>query len=181
MNITARYLLTKDSLTVQRWLDAVLSDHEAVSDEFNWLGLAQSSAQNARGESDRVEALKWAAISLSVYRYLATERGVKGGFNSYELSAMYLRAAMICQFGVVIDHPVLDIQAIITWFRERTSFEREKLVSMTDKWRLLAIEQIRALRQIKNRLSVIELLMDNGYLQDESELQEWVMLKKQLP
>jgi len=156
-------------------------NNQSVSDEFNWLGLAQSSAQNARGESDRVEALKWAAISLSAYRYLATERDVKGGFNSYELSAMYLRAAMICQFGVVIDHPVLDIQAIMMWFGERTSFERQKLISVIDQWRLLPIQQIRELRQIKNRLSVIELLMDNGYLEDDTELQEWVILKKQLP
>ena len=181
MNITARYLLTKDSLTVQRWLDAVLSDHEAVSDEFNWLGLAQSSAQKARAQSDRVEALKWATIALSVYRYLATKRDVKSVSNSYELSAMSLRAAIICKFGIIIDHPVQNIQTIVTWFGERTSFERDKLILVIDKWRLLPIEQIRELRQIKNRLSVIELLMDNGYLQDEKDLQEWVILKKQLP
>ncbi len=144
-------------------------------------GLAQSSAQKARDESDRVESLKWAAIALSVYGYLATERDVRGDFNSYELSAMNLRAAMICKFGVVIDHSVLDIQTIATWFGERTSFERQKLASIIDQWRLLPIQQIRELRQVKNRLSVIELLMDNGYLQDDTDLQEWVMLKKQLP
>jgi hypothetical protein len=180
MNMTANYLLTKDSQTVQEWLEQVWSKQTWVSDDFNWLGLAQVAVQKATGTTSEQEAkLKWAEIALNVYAYL-TRQDVNGQ-NSFELSAMHLRAAMIRQFGAVADHPILDGKPIAKWFFDRTFTPREEVMQVLGGWRKLPIQDILKLRKIKNRLSVIELLMQDGYLQEHHELREWVMIKKYLP
>lgn len=175
--------MTKDSQTVQRILKKVWSEESAVSDDFNWLGLAQVASQKATGfeASGNQEAkLRWAEIARKENAYLA-KQAEPNARESYELSAMHLRAAMIIQFEPVTDHPIVDIKAITSWFCERTPIERQDVIPLLGNWRSLPIQDILKLRQIKNRLSVIELLMQEGHLQEHPELRQWLAIKSCLP
>ena len=183
INMTTNYLLTKDSQTVQHWLKQIWSEELTVADDFNWLGVAQMASQKATGfeASDDQEArLRWVEIALNVYAYLA-KQAERNARESYQLSAMRLRAAMIIQFEPVTDHPILDIKAITTWFFEQTPIERQEVIQLLRNWRSLPIQEILKLRQIKNRLSVIELLMEEGHLQEDHELRHWLAIKGCLP
>ncbi len=88
---------------------------------------------------------------------------------------------MIDKKGVTPGDFVLDMDQIVRWFCESLPFSYEAAERKASIWRTLDIQEIRALRGIKNRLRIIAELVTIGRLQPDQELSAWLSLRDKLP
>ncbi|MDC0709221.1 hypothetical protein POL68_12180 [Stigmatella sp. ncwal1] len=159
------------------WLDGLAIGEPVEGEYFNWELLAFTAAARAHEE----RSLLWARIALRVYGVLA-ERASARERHSFMLSAMNLRASMICEFGAREGDDVLDPESIVAWFQRfaTMSIEEAARVSSEDL-RTLPMEMLRKLRDIKNALNVVALLSETGVVQKHPELESWLQLRPRLP
>ncbi|HLP91157.1 MAG TPA: hypothetical protein VK184_21580 [Nostocaceae cyanobacterium] len=176
-------LLLQNPSDVKVWLKRVWLDQEKVPEEFNWLGLAEAAAFEARSGERNVtntSNIFWAEIAISVYDYLASQAN-SGTGESFIISSMLLRAAMIADYGSVFGHPVLDSNQIIHWFFHSLKMSLDEVIQNTANWKDNNIENIRELRRIKNRLKVILVLTESDKFKPDEELKAWLSLREKLP
>ena len=175
-------LLQQDATEVLAWLKEVWSGELRSPINFNWHGLAEAAANEARlnyGDGSPVFNLTWAEIAILIYDRLAELAGELAG-ESFLISSMLLRAAMIAELGVIPGHPVLDIDRVINWFFHSLKMSPDEATKKAANWRNCSIEEIRELRKIKNRLNVISVLVESGKFVP-IELSTWLSLQSQLP
>jgi hypothetical protein len=172
-----RRLLHQPPGEVEAWLAA-----NVVPDDFNWRGLAEVAASNALWEvpGDRAVSLGWARVAQ-----LAHSRLVGAEADEYERrrsteAVMRLRAELINRFGTVPGDPFLDCDEIVQWFLGRHDPAFDAVAADAGHWTSLPIERIRALRAIKNELSVLRLLAQCP-ASTTPEAQRWLALWPQLP
>lgn len=194
-------LLKKKPVQVQVWLKSIWTKEQQVSEEFNWLGLAEVAASLARENlafKDNLFALEWAKIATSVYEFLAESNSNTFAKNSFTQSSMLLRSNMIFKLGNLLDDPVLDAEEIVNWFFKELKFSYKEAIQKSSLWRELspekyeelaknekqlelALEEIRDLREIKNRLAVIRVLTQNELFKPNEEIKAWNALWEKLP
>lgn len=106
-------------------------------------------------------------------------------------SSMKLRAYMILRLGSVPGNPVLDMERIICWFFDLLNMSLEEATRKAASWqeglktgnpfKELTWDDVRALRYIKSRLSVIKELSKSNEFKPTEELSAWLALWKELP
>lgn len=178
-------ILEQDAESVLIWVKNIFSGQTAQLQEFNWLLLADISStkarkgQNGSGLPDR----KWAEVATTIYDRLADAAKQKkpGSGESFTISSMMLRAVAIAKLGVISDHPVLDVNLILQWFWDNIKESREEVEKKATNWKTLPIEEIRQLRQLKNRLNVIAALADSDKYVLNEELNTWLSVREKLP
>lgn len=176
-------LLQQDACDVLTWVKQVREGKLQSPINFNWHGLAEAAAMEARlnyGDNSPTLNLSWAEVATSIYDYLANLAGESAG-ESFLISSMLLRVAMIADFGAIPGHPVLDIDQVINWFFDSLKMSPDEAKQKAPNWRNCSINEIRELRKIKNRLKVIFVLIDSGKLVPNVELSTWLSLRSQLP
>jgi hypothetical protein len=193
----AHDLLCKQPIEIQGWLHRVWSGEITPPQHFNWLVLAEVAGTYAQRnfvlrpeEASAEESLKWAEISISVYERLAQE--AKDGF-SFETSGMVLRAFLITKLGVKFGHPILDPSVIFAWVRKGLALPIIEVRQRAKDWkeRLAtglatsasnsSVQELVSLRRIKIRLYPVKLLTENGCLQPDDEITDWLSLHSLLP
>src|SRR5438067_2678207 len=108
MTTSVTDLLKQEPDELYGWLKAVREGTKTVTEEVNWwLGIAQSATTTAYRETDAKVKLQWAEIALLVYEYLAEDLD-RASPDSFENSAMMLRAYMINQLGANTENSVLN-------------------------------------------------------------------------
>jgi len=167
---------------VQAWLDSVLSGREELPKDFNWLLLAEHAGQLARESDD----LEWARVSTRVYDWLHRVE-----LDGNDDSSMALRAYFINKRGSVSGDPLLDPNVILNWFYEslRMSFTEAELGIPKCKETIAKgnikepqdLQLCRELRQIKNKLTIINWLVEGDTLHPDKELSKWLDIKATLP
>jgi len=176
-------LVRQDASDVKNWLKRIWSKQEEVPEDFNWLGLAEAAAFNARsgkGNASNLPDLAWAEIATSIYDDLAAKAN-RGTGESFINSSMLLRAGMIAELGAVSGHPVLDGNQIIQWFFHSLTMSLDEAAKNAENWKKLNIDEIRELRRIKNRLKVILVLAKSKKFIPNEELRAWIDLRERLP
>lgn len=170
---------------VLSWLADIQSGRTHLNvvpdDQVNWW-LALTEVAKSRARKAVADRLLWLQVVKTVYGYLGSVTG-KADSDSNEQSFYMFLVSIIREHGAVLEQPLLDPKVIEEWFFNRLSFSSDKVVSLLkDKgWRNLPLAQIAELRQLKNRLSVLEQLREAGYLSDNIELSRWLDLKSSLP
>src|SRR5947209_3363836 len=97
-------LLHQDPAAVQNWIMDIWQGRRQAPDDFNWLGLAQAAAAEARASL----SLSWARVALSTYDYLSTQS------PAYDQnSAMMLRAYLIRHMRPRAGEEMLDPAIIV--------------------------------------------------------------------
>ena len=170
-------LLERGPLAVKKWLAGVEPGNQLSTERFNWLGLAEAAASNARSGLD----LDWADVAISLYSGLARKLDSDSRRESLMYSQMNLRAFLIARLGSVSGHPILDPQTIIDWFRDALVISAKEASAKAAHWPQLDLNSIRELRRIKNRLSPIRVLEDANVLPAEHGLGDWLSIREQLP
>jgi hypothetical protein len=173
----------QDPKQVLMWVNTIVEGRQEVPEYFNWLGLAQLSANQARSRDDAVSSipdLDWAKVAIVVYDYLINKAD-PARRDSLEHSVMMLRAYLIVKLGVVPHDPVLDIEHIVQWFFQNLRLSLAEAARRSASWKELKREEILELRQIKNRLAVIRSLAEHNLLSHHPELQPWLALREKLP
>jgi hypothetical protein len=169
------------------------------TENFNWQGLACVAADKARGNSSSLGRespnLEWAKVAISVYDFLAkTHPEIK---NTFIRDAMMLRAYVISKLGNIPDDPVLDSSYIFNWFFNELRFSLKEALTIASSWTDLIthkrqeltqnnqytalLEEIRELRQIKNKLAVIQVLAQNNPSYLDEEINTWLSIQEKLP
>jgi hypothetical protein len=175
-------LLDQDPAEVLSWLKQVWSGELRSPINFNWHGLAEAAANEARldyGNGSPTLNLTWAEVATSIYDRLAELAGESAG-ESFVISSMLLRAAMIAELGAIPGHPVLDIDRVIDWFLHSLKMSPDEAAKKAANWRNCSIDEIRELRRIKNRLNVVSVLVESGKFVP-IELNTWLSLQSRLP
>ncbi len=162
---------------IEEWLKRVWAGQQPVPEPFNWLGLAQIAAADARSQKN----VDWAKVSILVYEWLAAHETPRSLLSGYILSAMTLRVFMIDEKGAVPGDFVLDMDQMVRWFFENLPFSFEEAERKAAVWRTLDIQEVRALRSIKSRLGNLALLVKSERLQPDQELSAWLSLRNKLP
>ncbi|MEG5058763.1 hypothetical protein QUB60_12130 [Microcoleus sp. A2-C5] len=178
-------ILEQNRKSVLAWVKNTLSAQTTVPQDFNWLLLADvSSAKARKGENNAgLFDRTWAEVATAIYDRLAeaAEQKKPGSGESVRISSMMLRAGAIAKYGIVPNDSVLDVNLILQWFWDNIKDSREDVEQKAGNWQTLPIEEIRELRQLKNRLKVIAALASSDkYVLDE-ELKAWLLLREKLP
>lgn len=169
-------LLQQSPVEVLNWLHDVEKGHQQVPLNFNWLGLAEAASFEARLHKN----LTWAEVAIAVYQRLISNTTTvdKAGLIS---SMMHLKAFMITQLGVVHNNTILDPDYIVQWFFDSLPYTYEQTKQKASHWKMLTVQDIKALKLLKSRLSIISSLVDNHKIHPDTELQAWLSLQKDLP
>ncbi|MCC3441270.1 MAG: hypothetical protein JGK01_05515 [Microcoleus sp. PH2017_03_ELD_O_A] len=178
-------LLEQNPESVLAWVKNTFSAQTTAPQDFNWLLLADvSSAKARKGENNAgLFDRTWAEVATAIYDRLAeaAEQKKPGSGESVRISSMMLRAGAIAKYGIIPNDSVLDVNLILQWFWDNIKESREDVEQKAANWKTLAIEEIRELRQLKNRLKVIAALANSDkYVLDE-ELKAWLSLPEKLP
>jgi len=147
---------------------------------FNWLGLGEVAAANALAEDAEEGALAWARVARQAYEHLASAAGRDRERRRFMTSLMRLRGALIRRHGPHAGHPFLDCDEVIDWFLVPHAGQYEMAALDAESWRELPIERVRALRDIKNEIAVLQ-LTDRCDRFKLPEVQAWVALRRRLP
>ncbi|MFB2893186.1 hypothetical protein ACE1CI_09765 [Aerosakkonemataceae cyanobacterium BLCC-F50] len=180
--IQLNQILQEDADWVLDWLKTIELEPSSAPEGFNWLGLAEAASFDAL-DDDRHHpntSLKWAEVAIEVYDRLAKSANVDTR-DSLLNSSMMLRAAMIVKFGAIPDHPVLDLNSILHWFKDSLKMSYSEATTKAANWKKCHIEEIRELRKIKNRLQPILVLAESGKVVLLPEINLWLSLQKKLP
>lgn len=180
--IELNQILQEDADSVLNWLKTVELEPSLAPEGFNWLGLAEAASFDAL-EDDRHHpntSIKWAEVALKIYYRLAESANVDTR-DSLLNSSMMLRAAMIEKFGTIPDHPVLDFNPIVHWFKNSLKMSYSEATTKAANWKKCQIEEMRELRKIKNRLQAISVLAKSGKVVLHPEINLWLSLQEQLP
>jgi len=184
-------ILKGSSTDAVSWWKTVNSGAVILSPDFDWYLLASGIVTNAyryAKNNDEESSLKWAELAISVEAMLAKspEEYIA---HACEMTAMTLRAKMICKFGYVAGHSVLDSDLIFKWFYEKVPFSSAEMIEREQKWwQLNNEERVRILKDnpaeelkttyLKNRLTVIDILEKCGRIPISNDLIEWLKARK---
>lgn len=176
-------LLNENLLAILSFVRETINKSSRPTDNFNWLGLADTAASNALLEGNTREiALVWAKIATLVYSYL--ESGLSMADRaSYERSMWLLRIKCIQKFGINKEDELLNPQMVIDWFVANTNIDIEEAKEKAKCSDLLPSEQWLELCLLKNRLRLVRLLFNNGQVPKESSafVNQWLAIEPVLP
>ena len=175
-------LIAKGADEVKAWLQQIWVGNSDLPRYGNWwLGLADSIRSKVFREEP--PNLEWAQIAVSIYESM--NRYTPGGCEGCMLSSMMFRAKLICMLGTKQGDSILNIETIVSWFLENLPMTREEAAGKIQlPLKQLAdnhMDDLTALRRIKNRLAVLKTLSDRAEIQSNTEIKEWLGLRDKLP
>jgi hypothetical protein len=185
----ANELLKLGPTGVRRWVESVRAGERVPPTDFNWLGLAEASAGQARrgvepGCPIGNDSIEWGLAGISCYEWLADTH--RGNARSFTLSAMFLRAYLISRCGVKPGDSILDPQVIVHWFFNSLGMSVDEAVAKSAIWRdrLKAqagtgadrreVTELLELRHIKLRLDVLRFLSEAGVPVPDASVRAWL-------
>jgi len=193
-------LLNQEPQQIQVWLARAFSGEIQIPPEFNWLGLAQSTASIAM---EKLEAkispldMEWAKVAVAIYEFLIAESNNSSIKHSLEDSCMKIRVNMIRVHGHIKCDSILDSQKILDWFLSNLKISLEEASNIIILWKDFRkdftlgnseffkesqfMETIRELYHTKSRLSAIQSLVELQILLPDEQLKSWLELKERLP
>jgi hypothetical protein len=170
-----QHLLTLDSSELLTWLQQHREAQQTTAKPINWwLHLAVTPTAHCQSQLD----LQWCEVSVAIYEQLARNHPDDEVFLH---TAMMRRAFTIDRLGAVSGDPLRDPEVVLEWFWNRTPRSPRAIAPLIPEWQSLPIEQIRQLRAIKNRLSVVRSLVDSGHIKPDHLLQSWLDYQPNLP
>ena len=163
------------------WLDAYLQRFEGGElAPHSMISIEAGAASKAHSES----SIRWAEIAVRAAELLALEN--RGEHRAHALrKAMSLRAWFISKRGAEADHPILDPQIVVRWFKNEAEYplsavEEKSLRLRATKLSAKDQDELIKLRNIKGRIGVLRTLADAGELPPDPELQEWLNMRDRI-
>lgn len=169
-------LIDSGPAAVADWYDRLRTGHCEKGQEWWPLTVATAAAGRARDELDSA----WRAVAIEILEDLAKEKADRDGAANL-LSAMSLRAHFIERLGPGQSGELRDLELLVEWFLARVECTAEVAREKALRWQKLEVSEIRALRDIKNRLAVFVGLDKRGMLARFSEIRPWLDLRDLLP
>jgi hypothetical protein len=185
---------------VLQWLFEVWEGTRQAPNGFNWVGLAEVSADLAN-ESLRRERgssppdLGWAHVAVHVNSFLLHEMRVRGrsycsarivppefrelAGRSFEWRVMNLRVGFLLRLGSIPGDPVLDRELLVQSFFQELALSPEEALNQCAAGRqALSRQQSRKLSRIRENLDCLRPLAERHLL--PQELLPWYSIREQL-
>lgn len=176
-------ILQQSPLKLRDWVSSQSSNKISDSATFNWLGLAEGASYNAYAtlrEGRNQLAHEWGWLAVYIYEELTTNGGQSESI-SYENSAMQIRVSLIRKLGYKMGDFLLDINLVLDWFESSLTIDFEEAFDKSLNWQELTVTEIRSLRLLKNRISILELFKNSTMFVSGKTVENWSELKKSLP
>jgi hypothetical protein len=125
-------------------------------------------------------SVPWLAVAVDFKEYLEQSIGGWSG-EIHLITAMSLRTRFILRMGVDAGEELLQLAPIVEWFLGSLPLKLEEAVAKSAHWIDLPIDEIRALRGIKNRLSAFQHLNKSSLLDAYPAIQAWLAIRGKLP
>lgn len=177
---TVTSILARDVTHARAWVEA--NKQSIASDPFWWRSLAEGAAVNARYMYNG-SSLEWGALAVTIYEVLESTMPASAGF--WKLCAIIVRAQLIAAHGHQPNHPVLDVDVIVRWFREHEPFTLEEVESKIEAGLALhgtrLPEDVPRFGRLQTQFNILQSLVASGALQPDESLSRWLALRDKLP
>ncbi len=164
---------------IRSWLAFAWGGQLGELKDFNWLGLSEMLTTRVTSTAPAI-AIEWAYLAKTVFDFLLG-RVSTDQKESLMISQMMMRAYLIRALGDVPNDSVLSVDQIVRWFIEGLTLKFPEVLQMTANISGLKIEDIRILRKLKNRLSILMFLYTDTGLSIDGHMQDWLGIHSKLP
>jgi hypothetical protein len=139
-------------------------------------------AVSAAADGSLDSARAWSEISVRIYEALASRPDMNPQKKERFLeSAMRVRSELIGRFGALPGDNLRDAGKLRDWFLDRLVWDIETARRKAADWKALALPEIQALRNLKNRLRTLHPAIPSAELGGDGRIREWLDLEKDLP
>jgi hypothetical protein len=181
--IDSTSLRTGGPARAEHWLRQVERSELAVPGPATLIGMGELAAEEARA----LTSVDWAKASIHAYELSA--RLFPESKQSAVDKAMLLRSWFIARLGSIKGDQLLDAETVADSFVADLPYSLEDALDKIKHWKRkdlplasrLPIEDVRKLRNVKNRLAAIRLLVDSGNVAPNSPLLKWLVVQPDLP
>jgi len=185
------WLLEQEPELVLHWLFEVWNGLYQLPKGFNWVGLAEISADLAKEKAD----LAWARVAVLVNSFLISEIRMYGrvytsarlvppeqrelAYSSFELRVLSLQVRFLLNQACVPNDPVLDSNMLVqSFFQDLTLSPEEVLQQYALGAKALSREQIWKLDRIRRNLAYLRPLAEQSLL--PQALVPWYSIREQM-
>ncbi len=175
-------------LDLQQWINSNLSKE---SKHFNWLGLAEALAFEARKNRDINRKLQLAELSVRIYEWLSKHENPEQS-DSFVNSANALRIYLLANEQIDFSHHTLGLKRVEDWFwneinilpeeaSELSKISRNKIEKGETNFSSNELEKMKLIRKIKNRLHIIRNLSKIDKVGETlGEINDWLKIADSL-
>lgn len=142
-------------------------ERNKLPSDFNLLGLAEAASQQTFAEKNQKQAFLWASVAVKAFSK-----------TSETLSPLILKAHLIQRFGCG-ENPIVNLETILADFKNELPYPLAELEALCATRKSLL--NIQKLRNLKNRIHVIEPLLEKFPEFFDETLRKLVQIKPLLP
>jgi hypothetical protein len=176
---------------IRDWVESAWAGGLKCHPGFNWLGLAEVLAFDARARGSLEEKVQLAELAVKIYEWLAGREDNAHG-DSYIDSAIAVRVFMLANKYVAPSHPVLGVSQITEYISGVADISpsqamtesrdlKERLNSQAGLSSSAELGKLQKLRRMKNRLTLIKSLPSCGVPLGDFDIEEWLEIYNELP
>ena len=169
-------LIISGPVVVKEWYRALKNGQIEAPDTWGPLTVAEAASNRARTTLDT----EWLATAVEILEDMAKDQPERER-EANLISAMHLRGYFMVRLGVQKRDECLDLRILTDWFLSRAGTSLASVKEKASHWQRLDVKEIRALRDIKNRLGVFVELDKSGMLAEYPEIRRWLSLRDLLP
>jgi hypothetical protein len=199
-------LLAKSPEDLLEWVKLARSQKVDLPEDFSWYSLASSIISRIKTliHERNLECVNaWFKIVNEIYDHVASGNPNSSEAEALHYEIMYVRAALIMNFGISKADPLLNEDQLLAWFFHDLNVPLNTARQKSDDWQNLkqqnkvrwlrdseerndgnqkdiTTEDLKKLRKIKNKLAILKPLYQHKLIENR-ELGEWVALMHRLP
>jgi hypothetical protein len=158
--------------------------------DFNWLGIADILAVEARNRKDTSEKIQLAELAVTIYERLAKHDNPEHADSNIN-SVIALSVYMLANHYIDPSHSILGLGQIMKHLGEVTGISpseaNELSKGLKEKLKVRAslspsdLEKMEVLRRIKNKLTLLKRLPSDILLKKSLNIEAWLEIYNQLP
>jgi hypothetical protein len=169
-------VINRNGQTLYQELIDNKDDNELQAALNNKLLLAQKCADKAV-HNENQDSIWWSRIADFLYADIKKSLPVENR-ESIKLSRLWVKANAIKRFGAKEDDSLLNPDLIINDTKQLASISKKNIGK---DFKQLTIEEIKILRTLKNRLSVLKYISDGDQYFPDAHVLELIQLRNSLP
>lgn len=199
-------LLGKNPEDLLEWVKLARSQKVDLPEDFSWYSLSSSiilRIKNLIHNGNCEGVATWLKVINEIYDTVTSGNSTSSAAEALQYELMHIRATLIMNFGATKSESLVDEDPLLTWFFHGLDVPLDTAVQKSDDWqnlkqknkirylqdigknsnnydRKITIEDLRTLRKIKNKLSILKPLYQNKLIENK-ELGDWISIMYKLP
>lgn len=199
-------LLEKNACDLLEWIKLARDQRLDLPEDFSWYSLSSgiiSRLKNRIRNGNLEGAATWMKVINEIYDIMTSGNPTNSEAEALQYEIMHIRAALIMRLGISKAHPILDENPLLAWFFHDLNVSLDTAIQKSDDWQnikqekkiqflrdkeqkidntdqCLTIQDLKTLRKIKNKLSILEPLYQHKLIENK-ELGDWISIMHKLP